>query len=372
MKFAIDRDVFLGVLKCVDGVCPPKGSFVSLACCHIEATNNKIVVTGTDLELTLRIVEQATVMEEGKAIIPSHQLLEIVQSQPGGAQVLISTEGTSTIITSGNFKSRLSSMDIFEYPQIQNLDAETCLKVSALEFKKLINKTRFCISKDSTRQEFTGVSMRVSQNGCVQMASTDGHRLSCVETTATICGTLSSRLEKGIILPQKALNEFTKFITDGGDIEFGVDSAEKKILVRMGNMTYFATRIEGEFPDFSKVIPPRFDHKAIISREAFLQILNRASIFTNRNLNTVKLVLSSGRVEISAYDQTRGEMNDYIDADYEGAGVTAGFNQSYVADILKVIDDDYISFEIIDMDSPVLIRDTSCDKYDFIVMPMQL
>ena len=173
MKFAIDRDVFLGVLKCVDGVCPPKGSFVSLACCHIEATNNKIVVTGTDLELTLRIVEQATVMEEGKAIIPSHQLLEIVQSQPGGAQVLISTEGTSTIITSGNFKSRLSSMDIFEYPQIQNLDAETCLKVSALEFKKLINKTRFCISKDSTRQEFTGVSMRVSQNGCVQMASTD-------------------------------------------------------------------------------------------------------------------------------------------------------------------------------------------------------
>ena len=140
----------------------------------------------------------------------------------------------------------------------------------------------------------------------------------------------------------------------------------------MGNMTYFATRIEGEFPDFSKVIPPRFDHKAIISREAFLQILNRASIFTNRNLNTVKLVLSSGRVEISAYDQTRGEMNDYIDADYEGAGVTAGFNQSYVADILKVIDGDYISFEIIDMDSPVLIRDTSCDKYDFIVMPMQL
>ena len=159
MKFAIDRDVFLGVLKCVDGVCPPKGSFVSLACCHIEATNNKIVVTGTDLELTLRIVEQATVMEEGRAIIPSHQLLEIVQSQPGGAQVLISTEGTSTIITSGNFKSRLSSMDIFEYPQIQNLDAETCLKVSALEFKKLINKTRFCISKDSTRQEFTGVSI---------------------------------------------------------------------------------------------------------------------------------------------------------------------------------------------------------------------
>ena len=65
-------------------------------------------------------------------------------------------------------------------------------------------------------------------------------------------------------------------------------------------------------------------------------------------------------------------MNDYIDADYEGAGVTAGFNQSYVADILKVIDGDYISFEIIDMDSPVLIRDTSCDKYDFIVMPMQL
>ncbi len=371
MKFAVDRDFFLGVLKCVDGVCPPKGSFVSLACCHIEARADTVIVTGTDLELTLRIIEQATVLEEGKAIIPSHQLLEIVQSQPSGAQILIATEGSLTHITAGNFKARLSSMDIFEYPQLQNLEAESCLKISALELKNLINKTKFCISKDETRQEFTGVSMRVSQNGRVQMASTDGHRLSRVETAAEIQGTLNPRFEKGIILPQKALNEFSKVITDNGDIEFGIEPSGKKVTVRMGNMTYYATRIEGEFPDFSKVIPSQLEHKAIIKRDLFMQILTRAAIFTSKSLNTIKLTLSNGKVEVAAYDQARGEMADYIDADYEGCGVVAGFNHSYILDILKVIESDYISFEIIDTDSPVVIRDVTTNRYDFIVMPMQ-
>ena len=82
--------------------------------------------------------------------------------------------------------------------------------------------------------------------------------------------------------------------------------------------------------------------------------------------------MSAGKLEISAFDSQKGEMRDFIEAEYEGAGVTAGFNWSYISDILGVIDNEYVSLEIIDMDSPAVIRDITTDKLDFIVMPMQL
>ena len=82
--------------------------------------------------------------------------------------------------------------------------------------------------------------------------------------------------------------------------------------------------------------------------------------------------MNIGKLEVSTFDAKSGEMRDFIDAEYEGSGVTAGFNWRYIDDILRVIDSEYVSLEIIDMDSPAVVRDVTTDKYDFIVMPMQL
>lgn len=348
---------------------------MALACCHIEARENEIIVVGTDLELTLRIVVPATVLEEGKAIIHAHQLLEAVMSQPSGTQILLNVSAMMTFIDVGNYKARLTNMDINEYPQVPKMDTNPCIKMNALDFKSLIMKTMFSVSKDDTRAEFTGVSMKVSQNGQIKMASTDGHRLSCVKTTANICAALHPQFEEfGVIFPKKSLIEFNKFLTDNTDIEFGIDSSGKKIVVSFSNMTYYVTPIGSgkvQFPDYSKIIPSNIDHKAIVKRDEFMQMLRRAAVFSNKMIGTVHLEMSNGKLEIHAIDSVRGEMHDYIDAEYQGSGVKAGFNWQYIIDVLSVIDSDYVSFEVTDMDSPVLIHDVTTDTCDFLVMPMQ-
>ena len=369
MKFSLDRDTFTRVLKKIDGVCANRGSFARvLSSCMIEAKGNAIIVTGTDLDITLRVVENAHIIEEGTIIINARRLLDTVQNQSQGVEILITSESSQVLVEAGNFKARIPTGDIAEFPSIPTIEMQNALTMPAVLFKTLIDKTMFSISKDDSRVEFTGSFLTVYQNGKIQMVSTDGHRLSRAEESIEVAGELPSALESGVIIPKKGLVELTKNLLDG---DINIDISSNKIIIQAGATLFYINLIAGRFPDFSTVIPSHLTHKAIVRRDDFQQILKRASIFTAKT-GTIRVSMSRDKLDISTYDTKSGEMRDYIEAEYEGSGVTAGFNWRYIDDILQVIDNDSVSLEIVDMDSPAVIRDISTDKYDFIVMPMQL
>ncbi|MBQ9816919.1 MAG: DNA polymerase III subunit beta [Proteobacteria bacterium] len=368
MKFSLERDTFARILKRIDSVCSNRGSFAILNSCMIEARDHSIVVTGTDLDITLRTVENADIIEEGAILINARRLLDTVQNQVPGCSIFMTSEGSQVLVEAGNFRARIPTSDIAEFPQIADIEAKTTLSMDALEFKDLIDKTYFSISKDDSRADFTGAFLTISENGHIQMVSTDGHRLSRAESLITINGQLPKTFVSGVIVPRKGLAELAKNLTDGN---INIDTANNKFIVSIGSTIFHINLIAGQFPDFSKVIPSQLDHKAIIKREDFQQILKRASIFTAK-AGTIRLTMSMGKLDISTFDAKSGEMRDFVQAEYEGSGVTAGFNWRYIDEILSVINNDYVSLEVIDMDSPAVIRDISTDNYDFIVMPMQL
>ncbi len=368
MKFSLNRDTFAVVLKRIEGVCSSRGTFEILSSCMIEARNGNITVTGTDLEITLRVVETANVIEEGVVVVKAKPLLDTVQNQSYGSEIFVTSEGSQILVESGNFRARIPTSDISEYPPIQDIDMLGTLVINANVFRMLIDKTYFSISKDDSRGDFTGAFMTISENGVVQMVSTDGHRLSRAEANINIAGAISSAFLSGVIIPKKGLAELTKNLSD---VDINLDIAANKLIVSSGKTTFHINLIPGKFPDFTKVIPSQLDHKAIIKRDSFQQILKRASIFVAK-AGTIRLTMSMGKLDISSFDGKSGEMRDFVDAEYEGNGVTAGFNWRYIDEILSVIDSDYVSLEIIDMDSPAVIRDVTTDKFDFIVMPMQL
>ena len=368
MKFSLDKDTFARILKRIESVCNSRGSFAILSSCMIEACDHSITLTGTDLDITMRIVENANIIEEGRIVINARRLLDTVQNQPANVDIFISTEGNQVLVTAGNFKARIPSGDIHEYPNIESLNVRSSVKMDASILRNLINKTMFSISNDEGRPDFMGALLTIQETGKIQMVSTDGHRLSRAEDLIEVNGELNRSFIEGVIIRRKGLAEL-KDIEDG---EICIDVACNKFVVTSKTTTFYINLIAGRFPDFTKVIPSTLDHKAIIRRDDFQQILKRASIFTNKATGTIRLSMSHGRIDISTYDSKSGEMNDFIEADYEGSGVTAGFNWKYINDILNVIENDHVSFEIIDSDSPAVIRDISTQKFDFIVMPMQL
>ncbi|MBR4986950.1 MAG: DNA polymerase III subunit beta [Proteobacteria bacterium] len=377
MKFSLDRDRLARVLKRVDGVCPIRGSFQILSCCMIEAKGKTIRVTGTDYDNTLRVTEEADIIEEGTVLINSQRLLSTVQNLVKDAEVTVASEGPMILIKCGNFAARIPANDLSEYPGVPEWEVKPTLAMNAVEFRKLIDKTIFSISADDTRAEFTGAFMTITESGRIQMVSTDGHRLSRAESTVNINGVLPSPFVSGVVIHKKGLTELQKNINelqkniDCADVYFDVD--DSKFGVRLGDNTFYISLINGSFPDFSKVIPQNLEHRAILNREAFQQIVRRASIFTAKT-GTIRVALTLNRLEITSDDQkTTSSMKDYMDVDYaEGVFVEAGFNWRYIDQILSVIDCDDVSLEILDSDSPAVIRDVSSDKVDFIIMPMQL
>ena len=368
MKFSLDRDTFARVLKKIDGVCSSRGSFAILNSCMIEAKGNSIIVTGTDLDITLKAVENAHIIEEGTVIINANRLLNTVQNQSQGVEILLTSEMNQVLIEAGNFRARIPSGDIADFPAIPTFELNSALTMSASTIKDLIDKTMFSISKDDSRPEFTGALLKISQNGNVEMVSTDGHRLSRASASINISGEFPSIFETGVIIPRKGLYELTKNLFDS---QVCLDISGTKFIVNCGSTMFCINLIAGQFPDFSKVIPVKLDHKAVVKRDVFQQILKRASIFTAK-ANTIRLTMNPGVLEVSTFDKNSGEMRDFIDAEYEGSGVTAGFNWSYISEILSALDGEYVTLEIIDMDSPAVIRDVDTDKLDYIVMPMQL
>lgn len=368
MKFSIDRNAFSRVLKRICGVCTNKSSIQILASCLIEAKDKTITVNGTDLDITIRIVEDANVAEEGRALVNAKRLLDTVQNQAVG-DVTIETDGNKVCVRSGNFVARIGKDDESEYPEFSFADVKTAITMDAVQLKGLINKTLFCISKDDSRPDFTGAFMSIDKDGLVQMVSTDGHRLSLAKATAHVDGDIPSAFEQGIIIPRKGLMELAKSLIEGDAL---IDMNGSKLVVVSGQNTFHIKLIAGQFPNFSNVIPRSFEHECIVKRESLIGLLKRAAIFAPKT-GLVVMSLSRNVLEISTSDPQAGEMHDHIDADHDVSGsVKIGFNHEYIVEALSAIDEDDALIRLNDEESPAVIRASCDDECDFVIMPMQI
>lgn len=367
MKFSIDRDAFSDLLARIQGVCAQKTTFAILGSCMLEARDNKITVLGTDLDLAIRSHCDARVELEGQVVLGAKRLYDTVKSLQSGL-VTLSLEGNQVLLESGRFKARLMCNNVEDFPTLPVMKGDGSLRMDVAVLLDLVDKTIFSISTDETRVDFNGAFFVLHDDGKVQMVSTDGHRLSRVESSLKVVGSVPESLKKGVIIPRKGLTELRRTLTDG---EVSIDLDKERFIVSSPKVSLSIQLIPGQFPDFTKVIPKYLDHKAIVDRLNFSQLLKRASIYTAK-VGTIRLTLKTNLLEIHAFDSEAGEVTDGVECEYSGSGVTAGFNWRYIDDVLKVIDGDKVSIEIIDTDNPSLLRDVDDEHMDFIVMPMQL
>lgn len=370
MKFSIDRNAFSRVLKRICGVCTNKSSIQILASCIIEAKDKSITITGTDLDIILRVVEDAFVAEEGRAVVNAKRLFDTVQNQAVG-DMTIETDGGKVCVRAGNFTARIGKDDESEYPDLSFDDIKDAITMDAIELKGLINKTLFCISKDDSRPDFTGAFMSIDNGGLVQMVSTDGHRLALAKANARVSADVDfpSEFEQGIIIPRKGLMELAKSLIEGDAL---INLSGGRFVVVSGANTFQIKLIAGQFPNFSNVIPMSFKHECVVKRESLIGLLKRAAIFSPK---TGLVVMSIGRnmLEISTSDTQTGEMHDHIDADHDASDcIKVGFNYKYIVEALSVIDDDDVLVRLIDEDSPAVLRASCDDGCDFVIMPMQI
>lgn len=368
MKIKAKRGNLLATLYWTQSIVERRNTMPILANVLIESQKGHIRITATDLEVGVRGGVDGEVVEEGTVTVNAKKLYEIIREVPDEQVQMKRLENEWVEVRSGKSVFKIVGLDAREFPQFPEFDAKGLSSVPASTIREMIERTIFSVSTDETRYSLNGVFVEESEGGKIRMVATDGHRLAFDER---ILGSLG--LTKGVILPRKGLSELKKLLENGEDGMVLIGFRENMGLVVKNNVELFMRLIDGDFPDYTKVIPKGNPNVAKIAYAELLQTLRRVSILSSERYKGIKMEFKDGKVSVLANNPDLGEALEEIEVEYKGKPVTIGFNARYLIDVLGVLGGEgEINIELKDELSPSVIRKAGNESYLYVLMPMRL
>ena len=368
MEIKAKRGELLATLYWTQSIVERRNTMPILANVLIEAQKGNIRITATDLEVGVRGEVEGDVAKEGTITVSAKKLYEIIREVPNDQVQLKRLDNDWVEIRSGKSVFKIVGMDAKEFPQFPKFDSKGLSTTPASTIHEMIERTIFSVSTDETRYSLNGVFIEQGDGGKVKMVATDGHRLAFEEKVVGPLG-----LSKGVILPRKGLSELKKLLESGVDGVVSLGFKENMGLVTKDKVELFMRLIDGDFPDYTKVIPQGNPYIAKLDHDELSQALRRVSILSSERYKGVRMDFSDGKVSISANNPDLGEAVEDIDAEYKGKVISVGFNARYLMDVLAVLGGEgEIDIELKDELSPSVIRKNGVDGYLYVLMPMRL
>lgn len=372
MKFVIERAQLLKALGHLQSVVEKRGTIAVLANVKIEAQGDSVSMTATDMDIAIVEKVPASIDRNGITTVPAHTLYDIVRKLPEGAQVEIteSDDNSKVSIRSGSSRFSLACLPVEEFPVMADGDLEYSFTLKTAECKALIEKPSFAMSNEETRYYLNGIYFHTagSNDGKVlRGVATDGHRLARIEVALPA----GADGMPGVIVPRKAIYELKKLLSEGeGDV--GVSLSETKIKFVVGNAVLVSKLIDGNFPDYERVIPSANDKIMEVDCKAFAQAVDRVSVISNEKTRAIKLAFDAGKMTLSATSSEHGNASEEVDVNYSAGAIEIGFNSRYLLEMLGNIEGETTQFLLNDSASPALVRDTADVGALYVIMPMRV
>lgn len=374
MKIRIQRQALNDELFKLQGVVSQRSTLAILSNALLDARDGKLTLHATDLDISVSTSCPCEVLEPGKVTLQAKGLFDIVKNLQEAELELETEDNYWAQLRSGPVNCRIVGTHPDDFPQILDTEHVNLFPIGTGRLLDMIEKTLFSVSTDDARANLTGAFFRVTQEKTLLMVSTDGHRLSKIETVPEEFDPgedIPAALRQGIIIPRKGLSELKRTVdAKSDDLSFGL--LGNSVIFKHGPMSLSIRLIEGSFPDFTQVLPRESERKAVLHRETLIQSLRFVSLFASPKTHNVRLAMTEDGLELYASDPDKGEGRKVVPVEYGGQPVKAGYNYRYLLDVLNVIDGSEVSMEIIDTLSPTLVRDVSRDEMLFVVMPMRL
>jgi len=363
MLFEIERDPLLEGLSRTVPITEKRSPLPILSHILMEARDAALVLTATDLEVGLRMTYDCNVSEPGTVAIPSKKIHEIVRELSSGIVKIRLTEAQRIEISSGHSDFQLVGMDASDYPAWSTVDEVPTASIQADKLLSMIDRTVFASSSDDSRFNLNGVLFEKEENR-TKMVATDGHRLALTSQE------LDLPLENKVLVPKKGLQELKRLL-DGLKGEVLIGFEPKNLIIRTPRLVMTIRLIDGEYPDYRKVIPDSSDRIIKVSRLNLLQGLRKAAILTSERNKGINVDVSRNQIEVSATHPDLGMAKDVVDAEYEGEAFAFIVNVTYLIEALGVIDTDVLTMEYLKEGAPVILRPYPSKEYFNLVMPMR-
>lgn len=365
MNFETNKESFLKVLTKIQGIIEKKHTIPILSNVLLELKNDQLIITVTDLEVGLRSFLEVKNGSEGKITVSAKKLYEIIREMPNKNIKFTAKNNYWIEIQCEKTIFNLVGLSSEEFPNFPEINDNVLKEVDVEQFNNMIDKTIFSVSNDESKFNLNGIFLRNEEN--FKMVSTDGHRLSYCSNDQF---ENMSIFNDGIILPKKGIYEFKKIVNKEKPLFIGMN--ENNFTMKNDNCILIMRIIDGEFPDYKKVLPHKCEKYSQINKTEFLHAIKRISILSNEKSKGVKFNLEKNKLIISSSNPDFGDAKEEIDIKYEGDEISIGFNSKYIIDILSSIEDDFINFYLKDNLSPGMLEPVKDKNFLSVIMPMRL
>ncbi len=365
MKVIISRLELLNLIGKIQNVVPSKPAMPVLANVLIEAMDDQLIISATDLTVSMRVYSQAKVVQEGGITLPARRFFQLVRELTAPQVEIHALSPDVATINAGTSHFKVHGMHKNEFPALPNLSEGTQFSIPTSALKELLSRTAFAAARDDSRQVLNSLLLH-NVNQTATFTGTDGKRL--------------ARIHSGIILPQefdgshliplKAVEEIIRMLEIKEEENATLTLMADKIAIELKSTTLISKLLSGQFPDVSRVIPEKKEQPISLHREELISLLRQVSLFTPDSNSPVRFSFSTGELHLSATSGEIGEGKVNMPVNYAGEKLEIAFNPTFFLDILRHSKDETVQFSISDSYNPGLITDSTTAQ--FVIMPMRL
>jgi DNA polymerase-3 subunit beta len=373
MDFTVSKTDLVRELSLSQGVVEKKTTIPILSNVLIEANNDNVILTATDLELGIRCSCKARVKKQGSGTIPAKKLLDYVRLLPEADIDVKLQENQWASLVCGRARTRIAGMSRESFPELPEMP-EYLAEIPIGILAAMISKTIFAISAEESRFTLNGALLLLKPNG-LTMVSTDGHRLALVEAQTEL-PTLTATYRA--LLPRKAMGEILKLAGEAGDAMLRFSGDDNHLFFEVGYRMLMTRKLTGNFPDFERVLPKEHPHSVALDRDELRAAIERVAQFSDERSRAIRVRFVPGEVQIHSSLSETGESEESLPSAYEGETVQIGFNAGYLLEFLRAVDEKQVAFHFRDPNSagemrPVATEDAAVRyNYRYVVMPMRI
>ncbi|MDQ3925257.1 MAG: DNA polymerase III subunit beta [Actinomycetota bacterium] len=371
MRAVCNTDVFGRKLTLASRGVSARSTIQLLGGILLEAQGEAVRLSATDMELSIQTSSPAEVEEEGRVVIPARIFNDVVRSLPRGELGLVHDHSEGVVrLSARENEYRIRAYAAEDFPQLPKFDEARAFKMSGEVLVETIEKVSRSYSRDETRPVLTGILISFEESR-IRMVTTDSYRLSIKETelTTTFDGSREA------IIPARAMQEVSRIISGSDEEQVEVVLSENQTIFRIGDVLFGTRLIEGNFPEYRRLLPQAFEREISVQREDLVDTLRRVNLFAQRQTPPVpvSLAFSEGAVEVMVRNGEVGEARERLPATSEDE-FHISFNPSYLLDGVSAVDSEKVLFKLNESLKPgLIVPDADGEETDFLylIMPMR-
>ena len=364
MKISCLRTDLANAVSNVSRAVSTKAAIPALEGVLIKAYDNKLNISGYNLEIGITTDIEATIQAEGEIVVSAKLFLDIVRRLPEEIVMIETDDRMVTYITCGHVDYQIVGMSSVEYPDLPSFEQTDSITVNAKILREMIRQTVYAVSENTAKPIYTGSLFEI-EDGNFRIVAVDGYRMAIRNEN------VDSESKTSFVVPGKTQQEVLKLLTDD-DENVEIIIGQRHITFKVKNYRVISRLIEGTFLDYNTTIPKEAKTEIVMNTRSIINAIERMSLLNNDRVQSpVRCIFADDEIKLSCASAV-GKASDVLSVPIIGDPVEIGFNNRYMLDALKNTDTDEIKLILNGPTAPMIIKPVKGDAFLCFVLPMRL